>query len=161
MDEKILLKFNSTRIAFLKWYLAGFIWIIAWIVTYFSFAGISVPEIIAPYLFLLPLIGLLHIVWAEINIRINRFYISDQRVVEKKGLLSIRETYLQNDRIANYTVKQDLMDRLFNIGTVEIESIDGDDESEIVMNNVGDIGAIKALLDKQISSSRYGARQKK
>ncbi len=157
MDEKILLEFNSTRLAFLKWYLAGFIWILAWSIAYFGISGISFPESLKSYSFFIPIIGLLHILWAEINIRVNRFYISDRRIVEKKGILSIRETYLQSDRIANYTVKQGIIDRLFDIGTIEIESVDGDDESEIVMKNVGDISAIKALLDKQISSSQYGA----
>jgi len=53
----MLLEFNSTRLAFLKWYLAGFAWIMAWAITYFSIAGISVPAAIRPYLFFLPIIG--------------------------------------------------------------------------------------------------------
>ena len=160
MDEKMLLEFNSTRMAFLKWYFAGFIWIMAWIIARFGIAGISVPAIITPYLFLLPIIGLLHIVWAEISIRVNRFYISDQKITEKKGIFSINETYLQTDRIANYTVKQNVIEKLLDIGTIEIESVDGDDAPEILMSCVGEIGKIKALLDNQISATKYGGRAK-
>lgn len=160
MDEKILLEFNSTRIAFLKWYLAGFVWILVWIIARFGIAGISVPATITPYLFFLPLIGLLHVLWAEINIHINRFYISDQRITEKKGILSIEETYLQTDRVANYTIKQNFVERLLDIGTIEIESVDGDDEVEILMKGVGEISKIKALLDSRISATKYGRRAK-
>ncbi|MBU4245640.1 MAG: PH domain-containing protein [Nanoarchaeota archaeon] len=160
MNEKMLLKFNSTRIAFLKLYLAGFVWIMAWIVVYFGIAGISIPATLTPYLFILPIIGLLHILWAEISIRVNRFYISDQRIAEKKGILSIEETYLQTDRVANYTIKQNFIERLLDIGTIEIESVDGDDEPEIVMKCVGGIDKIRNLLDSLISATKYGTHAK-
>lgn len=160
MVEQILLEFNSARIKFFKWYFAAIVLIIAWAVIFFGFSGIAVPKMLNGYLYIFPMAAIFLLIVTEIRVRSKKYIMTDSRLIERNGILSKEETFLASDRIANYTVKQNFAERIFGIGNIEIESVDGDDAPEITMEEVADIGTIKAILDRQVSTTRSGARGK-
>lgn len=144
--EKVLMKFRPTRWAYFKWYLASFMLFIAWILL--SIDSMGLGNLFAGYLFLLPALAVFLIVITEIMRFYHRYSISDYRIVERNGLLSITETSLNFEKLANYTLKQNLIDRILNMGTVEIESIGGDEQCEITLKEVGNIKRIKRLVEE-------------
>lgn len=154
----MLLEFNSARLKFLKWYVGGIVLIAIWTVLFFGIGGIAVPAILTGYLYALPLIAIILLAITEIRVRSKKYVLTDSRVIERNGILSKEETFLAADRIANYTVKQNFLDRIFGIGSVEVESVDGDDAPEITMESVDNIEKIKEILDQQVSGT--AARRK-
>lgn len=154
MPEKILMKFNPTRLAFFKWYLVSFILFVVWFLLFFGFIKIGFLEMNKNYLLALPLIGIILIIISEIRVKINRFFISNYRIIEKKGLISLKESSIMFDRISNYRINQNPIDKISNTGTIEIESAGGSEAPEIVMKRVGNIKKIKILLDNCIMEQK-------
>jgi len=147
MPEEILMKFLPTRLTFFRWYFAGVVLFALWFLLFFDFLKIAISK---DYLFLMPLLGLFLIIISEIRIRVNKFYITNNRIIEKKGLLSMMESSVGFDRIANYRIHQNFLEKILNIGTIEIESVGGSEAPEIVMKGVRNMKNIKMLLDKLI-----------
>ncbi len=150
MPEEILMKFVSTRLAFFRLYLVSFILLVVWFSLFFDFIELNFTNPFKTYLLFLPLIGIILITVSEIRIREDRYFISNYRIVERKGLISTKETSLRFDRIANYSIRQNFLDKILNTGTIEIESVSGTEGPEIVFREVSNVKNIKMLLDKMI-----------
>jgi len=157
--EQVLLEFNSARIKFFKWYFAAAVLALVCLVVFFN-PGIPIPKLLNSYHYIPSLVAIVLIIIAEIRVRSKKYILTDSRVIERNGILSKEETFLASDRIANYTVKQNFVERLLGIGNIEIESVDGDDAAEITMEEVAGIGKIKAILDQQVAGTRHGAHRK-
>jgi len=156
MPEQTYLIFHPTRLAFLKWYLLAFIFIIVGIFIILSAfeiikVGLTIPKDYNLYTIFIPFIGIIFIIIAGLLRKVDTYYITNYRIIEKRGIINIKEDSINWEKISNYSLAQSAIDRLFNIGTVRLYSMGGiEEEAEVTIKKVSNIHKIKALLDKLI-----------
>ncbi|MEM5778294.1 MAG: PH domain-containing protein [Candidatus Aenigmatarchaeota archaeon] len=155
MPEKVYLIFHPTRLAFLKWYLAAFLIIVTGIfiiLNAFDFLKyLIIPKEYSVYTIFIPFIGIVFIIIAGLLRKLDTYIITNFRVIERRGLLNIKEDSVNWEKISNYTLSQSMIDRLFNIGTIRLYSMGGiEEEAEVTIKKVSNIHKIKAFLDKLI-----------
>jgi len=132
MPEQVLMRFSPSRFGFWKWYLISII--------------IIVIEILS--------IAIVPIIISEIRKRIKVYTITNYRLIEKTGLLSVSETSVPWDKISNYTVTQNVLDKLFRIGNIYVEGIGGDQAVEIGIKKVSNVIKVKGLIEALIQRSK-------
>jgi uncharacterized membrane protein YdbT with pleckstrin-like domain len=157
MAELMYLKFHPTRLAYAQWYLLAFIIIglgIFVILAAYDLLPIilSIPKDYAVYTFSIPVMGALFIIIADLLRRDDTYTVTSYRVIEKRGIFNISEDSVNWDKVSNYTLTQNIVDRLFNIGTIRLFSVGGAEvmEAEVTIKKAPNIHKIKALLDKLI-----------
>ena len=156
MPEQTYLIFHPTRLAFLKWYLIALIFILVGIFIILSaFAiikfGLTVPKDYSLYTILIPFIGVVFIIIAGLLRKVDTYYITNYRIIEKRGIINIKEDSINWEKISNYSLTQSAIDRLFNIGTIRLYSMGGiEEEAEVTIKRAPHIHKIKALLEKLI-----------
>jgi len=153
MPEQTMARLNPTRILFLRYYLLTIIFIVLGIVLFLEL--LPTVEFIPKYYYLsLPIIGLIPAILAEIRIREDTYIITDQKITERVGFLSIEENSVTWDRLSNYTLKQSFLDRILGVGTIELWSIGEEERPEISIKKVSYIKKIIELLDKLIKTRK-------
>jgi len=157
MPEQTYLKFHPTKLAYLEWYLLALITIGIGIFIILSVYGLipvklPIPKEYNIYTVFIPFIGLVFIIIAGLLRKVDTYYITNYRVIEKRGIFNIKEDSVNWEKVSNYSLSQSAIERLFNIGTLRLYSIGGaeDVEAEIVIKKAANIHKIKALLDKLI-----------
>jgi|WetSurMetagenome_2_1015567.scaffolds.fasta_scaffold809017_1 uncharacterized membrane protein YdbT with pleckstrin-like domain len=156
MVEQTYARFHPTRLAYIKWYLLSFIVIglgIFVILIAFDLLPIKlpIPSSYAIYTIAIPFAGALFIIIADLLRRDDTYTITNYRMLEKKGIFNIKEDSVNWDKVSNYTLTQSAIDRIFNIGTLNLYSIGGADaKAEVTIKKAPNIHKIKALLDKLI-----------
>jgi len=151
MPEQTLLKFYSTRLAFIKYYFLGILLVILAIVLYSG--TIRFFSFLDPYkinfLFLIP-VGVVVVAVAEIKRISDVYMITNFRILERWGILAKNEESVPLEKIANYGIDQSVIGRIFGVGDISIESSGGSAEPEIVIKKAPKVKSIKELLDKII-----------
>ena len=162
MAEQIYLRFHPTRLAYLKWYLLAIIFIgigILVILSAFSIVPFKlIPNEYSLYTFFIPFIGIIFIIIAGLMRKIDTYIITNYRIIEKTGIVDIKEDSINWEKISNYSLSQSATERLFNVGTIRLYSMGGgieDKEAEVIIKRVSNIRKIEALLDKLIQRKPY------
>ncbi len=157
MAEAIILKVSPTRLAFIKFYVLAILLLLVWIVLYFQILPKQVVSAYATalkqystYFLALPMFGAALVLFAEIKRGVRHYYLTNERLMEKRGIFSLSETSIRLERIANYSVRQSFLGRFFNVGTIIIESVGGSEAPEIVMRGISNVSAVKKQLDTLI-----------
>jgi uncharacterized membrane protein YdbT with pleckstrin-like domain len=156
MPEQTYLIFRPTRLAYLKWYLIALIIILVGIVVSLSAfeiikIGLTIPKDYSIYTIIIPFIGIVFILIIGLFRKVDTYYITNFRVVERRGIFNIKEDSINWEKISNYSLNQTAMDRIFNIGTIRLYSMGGiEEEAEVTIKKAPNIHKIKALLDKLI-----------
>jgi len=156
MPEQTYLIFHPTRLAYLKWYLIALIFIIIGIFIIISVFGVinfklPIPKDYNIYTVFIPFIGLVFIIIAGLLRKVDTYYITNYRIVEKRGIINTKEDSINWEKISNYSLTQSAIDRIFNIGTVRLYSMGGiEEEAEVTIKRAPHIHKIKALLEKLI-----------
>jgi len=156
MPEQTYLIFHPTRLAFLKWYLIALIFIIIGVFVILSAfeiikLGLTVPKDYAIYTVFIPFIGVIFIVIAGLFRKVDTYYITNFRIVEKRGIINIKEDSINWEKISNFSMTQSAIDRLLNIGTIRLYSMGGiEEEAEVTIKRAPHVHKIKALLEKLI-----------
>ena len=88
---------------------------------------------------------MLFIWWLRFSVA-QSLWISNKRVVERRGLLSRSLNEVLHDHVRNIQVKQSFIQRVFGIGSVGISSA-GQDGIEIFMKNLPNPDDIKRTID--------------
>ena len=158
MAENTYMIFHPTRLAFFKWYLIAIVVIIVGVIV--SLAAfkvitlVQIPETYNFYVLIIPFLGIIFIIIAETLRRLDTYAITSNRVVEKIGIINIKEDSIYWEKIANYSLKQGLLDRIFKVGTIELWSMGGGgerkEEAEVVIKKAPNIKKIRYLLDRLI-----------
>ena len=158
-SEKTYLIFHPTKLAYLKWYLLAFaiivigIFVVLNVFEIIKVMSLPIPKDYDLYTIFIPFFGIIFIIVAGMLRKVDTYYITNFRIVEKRGILSINEDSINWEKISNYSVSQGAIDRLFNIGTIKLYSMGGgieDKEAEVMIKKAPNIHKIKALLDKLI-----------
>lgn len=151
MPEQLITKFHPTRFAFFRFYAIAVILIILWVAMQFDLLATIKAEY-KIYLILLLFVGVLFIIISEVRRRIDRYFVTNYRIIERKGLFSVNEISIALDKIAEYNLKQNLIDRLIGTGTIVIESVGGDEAPEIKMKEIGNVKRIKGIIEQLMIS---------
>jgi uncharacterized membrane protein YdbT with pleckstrin-like domain len=151
MKEETYLIFHPTRLAYIKRYLIA-VFLITFSIALF-FYSLSVPAISSYIFYILILfvsVGLVMIGIAELLRSKNKYAITSNRVIQKYGIINIREDSIYWEKVANYEITQNLFDRLFKVGTIKLWSIGGEDDPEVIIKRASQVNKIRFLLDKLI-----------
>jgi len=154
MPEQTYLTFHPTKLAFLKWYLLALILVILGIFIILNAFGILKFVIISKdystYTIFIPFIGIVFIIIAGLLRKDDTYYITNYRIIEKKGIVSIKEESINWEKISNFSLSQSAIERLFDIGTISLYSVGGIDTAEVVIKRAPHVRRINALLEKLI-----------
>jgi len=93
------------------------------------------------------------IVGAEIKVRANTYYLTNQRIVHEYKFLKYRSKIIKFDRITNLTTNRGLIDRLFKTGKIKIKTA-GTDEAEMTIKKIKNHSNIEKEISKNIQQSR-------
>jgi len=151
MPEQIFTLFHPTRLAYFKFYLIGFLLVLLGIAIFFKFLPIGFFKNYEFYFLILVPLGIFIWFIAEITRKIDTYIITNHRIIEKKGIINIKEDSINWEKISNYSLTESAIDRIFNIGTIRLYSMGGiEEEAEVTVKKAPNIHKIKALLDRLI-----------
>jgi len=155
MPEQVYLVFHPTRLAYFKWYLIALIFIAIGIFVILSVFGIisfslPIPKEYNIYTVFIPLVGIVFIIIAGLLRRVDTYYITNYRIIEKRGIINIKEDSINWEKISNFSLTQNAVDRIFNIGTIRLYSMGGIEEAEVTIKKSPHVHKIKTLLERLI-----------
>lgn len=156
MPEQTYLIFRPTRLAYLKWYLIALVIIIIGVIISLSAfeiikIGLAIPKDYSIYTIIIPFIGIVFILIVGLFRKVDTYYITNFRIIERRGIFNIKEDSINWEKVSNYSLNQSFIDRIFNIGTIRLYSMGGiEEEAEVTIKKAPNIHKIKALLDKLI-----------
>jgi len=151
MPEQVFIVFHPTRLAYFRFYFIGFILILISISIFFRFIQIEFLRNYEIYFLALVPLGVLICFIAEIMRRIDTYTVTNYRIIEKRGIINIKEDSINWEKISNFSLTQNAVDRLFNIGTIRLYSMGGvEKEAEVTIKRAPHVHKIKDLLEKLI-----------
>lgn len=156
MPEQTYLIFRPTKLAYLKWYLIALIVILVGVIVSLSAfeiikIGLTIPKDYSIYTIIIPFIGIVFILIIGLFRKVDTYYITNFRIIERRGIFNIKEDSINWEKVSNYSLNQSFIDRIFNIGTIRLYSMGGiEEEAEVTIKKAPNIHKIKALLDKLI-----------
>jgi uncharacterized membrane protein YdbT with pleckstrin-like domain len=115
--------------------------------------NLPIPKNYNIYTIFIPFIGIIFIVIASSLRGVETYYITNYRMIEKRGTININEDSIYWEKISNYSLNQSAIDRIFNVGTIHLHAIAGevgDKEAEIIIKKVSNVHKIEALLNTLI-----------
>jgi len=93
------------------------------------------------------------IIGAEIKVRANTYYLTNQRIIHEYKFLKYSSKIIKFDRITNLTTNRGLIDRLFRTGKIKIKTA-GTDEAEMTIKKIKNHSNIEKEISKNIQNSR-------
>jgi len=87
----------------------------------------------------------------------NRYAVSERSVLATYGLLSQETHEIDVVDIQDLVLKQSMMGRIFNYGTIEFSSA-GTENAEIVFASIADPGSVKQLVSELKQANRHNVR---
>jgi len=155
MPEKAFFGFHPSRLAFWKWYLVAIIIIIVGLIlilSVFDIIPFDIPFIkdYVVYVSITPFIGIVFIIIAEILRHFDTYIITNHRIIERSGIINIKEDSINWEKISNYSLIQNAFDRMLGTGSINLWSMGGEDEPEVTIKKSAHILKIRNLLDKLI-----------
>ncbi|QQG40098.1 MAG: PH domain-containing protein [Candidatus Aenigmatarchaeota archaeon] len=150
------MKLHPTRLAFLKYYAGAVVALIVWYALYANVLGLerSVIELYGPYVILLVVVAFILVVAAEVHVLTDAYAITDRGMTQRVGILSIKESSVTWDRVADVQMHQSFFERILGIGTIVVQSSGGDEEPEVLMRSVGGAVRVKQTIDDKIHESK-------
>ncbi len=147
-EEKLLMRFRQARLYYFWYYVLFSIILLVTIVIYFDIY--TLPQSLGfrkTDVAVLPVIVIIGIGILEIKNYAALFYLTDYRILERRGIFNIKEYYMTWDKISNCTIKQNILERIFNLGKIELWSVGGTDSPEITLDCIGNVKDIKEMVD--------------
>ncbi len=96
------------------------------------------------------IVWLLVVTRAGMSFIANRFRVielSDHDIILKTGIISVKRTIIPFERIANVNTHQSLLQRIFKIANVKIDSTSGSHDADIEIENLHN-NAVEQILQK-------------
>ena len=91
-------------------------------------------------------LGLLFLLVWWIKSKNTTLIVTDKRTILRQGLLSRYTNEVMHTHIRNIQIQQNMIERLFNIGTIKIASA-GTGDIEITVSDIPAPNRIKAVID--------------
>lgn len=97
-------------------------------------------------------LGIFLAIWKYLDTRLNTFRITDQRIIEQRGVLSITTNQLELFRIKDIRLEQPLLLRIFGISNIILTTSDASDpyyEIKGIENGNALLEQIRVAVDQQ------------
>ncbi len=144
--EKVYRKFTPTRRSpiFLKYFVVSIVFFL--LLVFYLFAGFPLSDFLQPeqVVFLSTAIAL--VFWATGEYKRHNFgeyILTNSRIIVKKGIVSTRIDSVSYNLIVNVKTYQSFLDKILGIGTIEISTARGAQETDLVgIKNADDIESL-------------------
>ena len=123
--EQVVRKFHPSWKNYWFWYLLGVIMLITILFTIF---------------------GILLIIVVELERRSTTYLVTDKRVIAERGLLSKKTNSTLYNKITDIETSQSFFQRIFNIGSIQINTA-GSTEPEIIVRGVSPLQGVKKEIE--------------
>ena len=84
--------------------------------------------------------------WAATHLWL-KLVVSNKRTIRQAGIIQRHTTEVLHDHVRSVDIQQSLLQRIFNVGTIGIDSA-GQDDIEIVMHNMPRPYEVKKIIDR-------------
>ncbi len=141
--------FHPTRITYLRYYFIGGVLIVSGL----ALGGLALGGLIsglAPFMFLISLIGGLIILLAESKRKAHRYMITPVDVRDECNLLSKKVSSIRYEKIQDIHSTANLRERLLGVGTVHVNSA-GSSSIEIVFKGVHNPDGIREEIENRLN----------
>ncbi|MBR3139481.1 MAG: PH domain-containing protein [Methanobrevibacter sp.] len=102
--------------------------------------------------FVVILIIILYIIWQLISWYSIEYTLTDSRIIIKSGVLSTKKTYMPYATIQDVNTSQNIIARLFNVGTVSVFS--AYDNNEMELKNISSPSEVEEIIFSKIVNPR-------
>lgn len=96
-------------------------------------------------------------IWCGLPWTFTRYGLSEDRLFVEKGFLNVKEYEIRLYRILNINLSRSLVQRLFGLGTVHIDSMDRDLKCFDIMN-IKNSASVKEMISEAIEKERIRNR---
>jgi uncharacterized membrane protein YdbT with pleckstrin-like domain len=147
--EYVMAKFHPSRFAYVRFYAAA----IALVAIVMALQFIALPAIVRPYqqyFFALLAFAALSLIIAELRRMSDTYTITNMMIIERRGILHVSESFIQVDKISSSTIEQTVIDRLLDIGSIDIWSMGGSNEPEITIDKIPNARETKLVIDRLV-----------
>lgn len=102
--------------------------------------------------FVVILIIILYIIWQLISWYSIEYTLTDSRIIIKSGVLSTKKTYMPYATIQDVNTSQNILARLFNVGSVSVYS--AYDSNEMELKNITNPSEVEEIIFSKIVGPR-------
>ena len=102
--------------------------------------------------FVVILIIILYIIWQLISWYSIEYTLTDSRIIIKSGFLSTKKTYMPYATIQDVNTSQNILARLFNVGSVSVFS--AYDNNEMELKNISNPSEVEEIIFSKIVGPR-------
>lgn len=149
--EKIIKRFGQSRFVNIKYYILGAILICIPIIYNLYFSKMKLPFDVFYLNFIPPVIGLILILIAEIKKRLGNYYITNFRIISIKGSFKKTMDSCTYDKIVNVKIMQTFLQRILNMGTIDITTFQ---RTEILLESISNPTQIEKLIYDQMEKQK-------
>ena len=103
-------------------------------------------------IFVIILIIILYIIWQLLSWYAMEYTLTDSRIIIKSGLLSTKKTYMPYATIQDVNTSQNILERLFNVGSVSVFS--AYDNNEMELKNISNPSEAEEIIFSRIIGPR-------
>lgn len=103
-------------------------------------------------LFVVILIIVMYVIWQILKWYSMEYTLTDSRIIIKSGLLSTKKTYMPYATIQDVNSSQNILGRLFNVGTVSVFS--AYDNNEMELKNISRPTEVEEIIFSRIIGPR-------
>jgi len=99
------------------------------------------------------LLGVIIVIWAELERRSTTYTITDRRVIKEVGILGKSTTSTIYQKITDVRTSQSFVQSILGIGNIAVNTAGGEGP-ELVMRGIGDMPGVKRLIEDAWSGVR-------
>jgi uncharacterized membrane protein YdbT with pleckstrin-like domain len=150
--EQIIKRFSNSRLIYFKIYLIALVFFSIPVLYLYFELNLPAWEL---YIITIPVsVGIILIIINEIRVKLGTYYITNYRIASVRGLFRKTINSCNYDKIVNVKVDQKFIQRIFNIGTLDITTFQ---RTEILFDSVGNPGKIERMIYSQMEKQKSGA----
>jgi uncharacterized membrane protein YdbT with pleckstrin-like domain len=150
-QEQVLARLHPSRFAFAGMYIAAIFLVVVVVVFQISILPLpTVAQAYVPYTLLLLLPAVLLFLAAELRRTFDTYTITNMSVTERIGILRIDESDVSIDKISSSSMSQSALERMLDIGSIDLWSTGGSDEPEITITKIPNVHSTKEIVERLI-----------
>ena len=100
-------------------------------------------------LFVIILIIIIYIIWQIIGWYAKEYILTDSKIIVKSGVILTRKNYMPYSTIQDINTSQNILERLFNVGSVSVYS--AYDNNQIAIENVSNPSEVEEIIFSNMS----------
>lgn len=100
-------------------------------------------------LFMVILIIILYMIWQIIGWNAKEYILTDSKIIVKSGVILTRKNYMPYSTIQDVNTSQNILERLFNVGSVSVFS--AYDNNQISIENVSNPSEVEEIIFNNMS----------